>query len=181
MNCFSLRWRKLEAIPVLSHAEKAEPALVEPPTPAVMERKGKAPAESVGSTMGATTMSERSVWATGLYIPWPLMKWLHEHWPRVFHLLRFRTWNINSARHWDVAWSQHGEGEFRASGELKSIRERILDFTPPGSAVLDGGCEVGELLRSPKDARACHCFGVDISDPAGNAVRSVRGEEYRPG
>lgn len=96
-------------------------------------------------------------------VPWFVMRWLSMHWPRAYHLLRFGTSNINTPQHWNDAWARHGQGEFRASAELSTIRRRAVELVPSGAVVLDVGCGSGELLSLVATERGCKCFGVDFS------------------
>jgi 2-polyprenyl-3-methyl-5-hydroxy-6-metoxy-1,4-benzoquinol methylase len=94
------------------------------------------------------------------------MAWLKEHWPKAYHVLRFRTTNVNTASHWDAAWARHGQDGFRASAELSAVRREILRRMAPGCAVLDVGCGVGELLTELHREKGCRCYGLDISPVA---------------
>jgi len=108
------------------------------------------------------------------HVPWLIMDWLNIHWPRGYHFLRFGTWNLNSAQHWDSAWTRHGQDGFRASEELSTIRHRIIELVPPKAVVLDAGCGVGELLALLKKEKECRCFGLDISLVAVGKARQDR-------
>ena len=111
-------------------------------------------------------------------VPWRVMQWLGRHWRAGFQLLRFGTTNVNTAEHWDDAWSRHGHDGFRATGELPVVRERIVEYVKAGSAVLDVGCGVGELLSTLQRAKQCRCHGMDISPVAVEGARA-RGFEAR--
>jgi len=100
------------------------------------------------------------------WIPWFVARWLARHWPAVYQFVAFGRWNINTAEHWDQAWARHSQGGFRASTELPSVRERLVELVPPDSVVLDVGCGAGELLETLREAKRAQGYGVDISSVA---------------
>ena len=113
-----------------------------------------------------------------MIIPWRVFNLIDERWPRIAHVLRFGTANINTAEHWDKAWGRHGANGFRATAHLEQVRRRILEEISPGAHVLDVGCGAGELLVELQTLKNCRCAGVDISAVAVEAVRS-KGLEAR--
>ena len=98
-----------------------------------------------------------------MIVPWRLLSFVDERWPRLAHLLRFGTLNVNTSKHWDRAWSSHGVNGFRATEELASVRSRLLKDVPRGSKVLDVGCGAGELLSLLRSELQCSGWGTDIS------------------
>ncbi len=111
--------------------------------------------------------------AAKLPVPWFVLRRLRAHWPRVYLAFRYGSVNLNTAEHWDMAWAKHGEDGYRASGELREVRDRVIDLVPQGAVVLDIGCGVGELLLELKREKACQCIGVDISPVAIVRVREL--------
>ncbi len=105
------------------------------------------------------------------WLPWKAQAWLNRRMPRTHQLLRYHTWNLNTARHWDGAWERHGIDGFRATGEVRALRQRILGLVPRGTRVLDIGCGIGEIVAQLREARQCECAGMDISAAA---IRKLR-------
>lgn len=104
-------------------------------------------------------------------VPWFVLAFVDRRWPRLAHLLRFKTTNVNTSSHWDNAWTRHGRDGFRATEELVQVRRRVLAEVAHNSAVLDLGCGAGELLEVLRSERGCQCAGLDISAVAVAKVR----------
>lgn len=105
-----------------------------------------------------------------VFLPWRVLAWLRKNSPQVFQFLCYGTRNVNDREHWDAAWERHGKDGFRATGEVRELRERVLQAVSPRATVLDVGCGAGETMALLRDNKGCVCSGLDIAPSAVAAV-----------
>lgn len=92
-------------------------------------------------------------------------------------LLQYGRTDLNIKSYWDKLWSMGviQETEDQRYGELT---EKITEFIPPGSKVLDVGCGSGRLIKFLREKKHCECTGLDISEVAISLTRDAGFQGY---
>ncbi|MCK4554896.1 class I SAM-dependent methyltransferase [Candidatus Parcubacteria bacterium] len=96
-------------------------------------------------------------------IPWRVSNFFNTHFHSLYMLLKFKTTNLNTSKHWDCRFANGGYQESENTMNVFHEMERLI---PNGASVCDVGTGSGYFLKRLFKNKTSDVYGLDISQVA---------------